>query len=199
MKWIAITGGIASGKSRVAQYIRSLGHPVVSADQLARELSQPGGEAYSEILQAFGSMVLAQDQSIDRKQLGALVFKDKERLRELEGILHPLIQKKADQIRKELQLKGHLVAFYEVPLLFEKNLAHRFDQILLVVANEQAQIDRLGDRDHLSHEEALLRIKAQMPADLKRSRSNFVIENTKTLLELDREVDQVLQKILAQE
>lgn len=192
MRWIGLTGGIASGKSTVGQVIEKAGFSVVDADQLAREVLKTGPKAHNEIVAAFGQDVATVHGEIDRAKLGQIVFADKEKLRQLEGILHPRIRDLALQRKAELESKGVKTAFYMVPLLFEKNMQDQFDEIVVVSCPEEIQKERLIKRDGLSDIEAKQRLAAQLPLAEKIRQADHVIENSGTKEELEEKVRELV-------
>jgi dephospho-CoA kinase len=185
MKWIGLTGGIASGKSTVAAIIEKNGIPVVNADHVAHQALDPGSTVYPKILQVFGAGVVHGDGQIDRNKLGALVFKDSKLREELEQLVHPFVKKRVSEIRKKLASDGHEMAVYDVPLLFEKNMDKDFDRILLVYCDPETQIQRLMARNSLTRDQAVLRLYSQIPLEQKKARAHDIIENTKTLIDLE--------------
>jgi dephospho-CoA kinase len=185
MKWIGLTGGIASGKSTVAAIIEKNGIPVVNADQVAHLALDPGSPVYPKILQAFGRDIVHTDGSIDRNKLGALIFKDPSLRDTLEKLVHPFVREQVKEIRSDLASQGHPVAVYDVPLLFEKNMEKDFDHILLVSCDPETQIQRLMKRNSLTREQAELRLRSQIPIAQKKSKAHTVIENTKSLIDLE--------------
>lgn len=178
MKWIGLTGGIATGKSTVKNRLMALNIPVVDADQISHELTQVGGSGYKAIVSQFGNNILNPDQTLHRKKLGEIVFSDKQKLLQLEQILHPLIQAEVKTRRADYQSKGHKICFYDVPLLFEKNLQAQFDQIVLVYAPLTTQVDRIMLRDGLDHTQALARIHNQLPMAVKIQKSHHCLDNS---------------------
>ena len=178
MKWIGLTGGIATGKSTVKNRLIELNIPVIDADQISHELSQVAGLGYKAIVSHFGTGILNTDQTIHRKKLGEIVFSDKQKLLQLEQILHPLIQAEVKQRKTQFQAEGQVICFYDVPLLFEKNLHAQFDQIVLVYAPLTTQVDRIMLRDSLDHIQALARINAQLPMSEKIQRSHLCLDNS---------------------
>jgi dephospho-CoA kinase len=120
MKWLGLTGGIASGKSTVAKILRELSVPVVDADELSRQAVRPGTAGLKKIKSQFGAIILNSDGTLNRGALGKIVFGSQEKLHLLEAILHPEIQELRAQERRRLEREGTLIAFYDVPLLFEK-------------------------------------------------------------------------------
>lgn len=197
MKWIGLTGGIATGKSTVAKILRDIGIAVVDADILAREVTKPGSKAVEEIKQAFGAEMVGADGNLDRSRLGRLVFQDPEKLKKLESILHPKIQDLRSRERLKLEQAGHALAFYDVPLLFEKNMQSEFDAILLVYASPEDQKRRLQERDHLKENEMDLRLKAQMPIDEKVKMAQYVILNNGSVADLKLNVQSILKDLVA--
>lgn len=195
MRWIGLTGGIATGKSEVSKILRDLGHLVVDADALAREVVAPGSAGLQAVVQRFGSEILTAQGELDRKKLGQRVFGQPGDLRDLENLLHPLIQTRVREIRTQAEKAGRSVAFYDVPLLFEKNLGPQFDSILVVTCSEALQLQRIRDRDGLSEAEAKQRLASQWPLKDKESRASYLIRNEGTRDELKSRVQQVLNSL----
>ncbi|MCX7977963.1 MAG: dephospho-CoA kinase [Bdellovibrionaceae bacterium] len=194
MKWIALTGGIGTGKTTVAKLIQSLGVPVVDADQIAREVLEKGQPAYDEVVRHFGRGILLPDGRVDRRNLGRIVFQNSSELNVLENIVHPRVQEKVKKIREELKASGHPLAFYDVPLLFEKGI-FGFDAVVCVVTSPQVQKERLRARGGLSDAEIEERISSQLPLHEKASRSDYVIDNDKDLASLKVQVAQLVQRL----
>jgi dephospho-CoA kinase len=192
VKWIGLTGGIATGKSTVAMILREMGHPVVDADELARTVVKPGtpvGDAtLVRVAQVFGPEILNPDGSLDRSRLGQKVFQDPDLRLKLEAILHPEIQKLRASERRRLENDGFPMAFYDVPLLFEKHLESEFDHVVLVYTSEFLQRERLKARDHLGDEEISARLAAQWPIEEKKKRADYVILNSSGKDELRAQV-----------
>jgi dephospho-CoA kinase len=193
--WIGLTGGIASGKSTVSNLLRARGLAVVDADELAREVVQIGAPAHNEIRQAFGPEVFLASGELNRKKVGEIVFKDRSQLAKLEAILHPRIRELASRRRNELAVLGQKLAFYDVPLLFEKNMEKLFDIIVVVVAEPAKQLERLMKRDGFSREESERRLNAQIPIGEKAKRTSFVISNHGDLPALELAVDECLTRL----
>lgn len=178
MKWIGLTGGIATGKSTVKTKLNLLNIPVIDADMISHEITQIGQSGYHQILSQFGNSILNSDKSLNRKQLGDIVFNDSQKLLQLEQILHPLIQAEVQSRKKAYHQKGEALCFYDVPLLFEKKLEAQFDLIVLVYAPITTQVERIMLRNNLTHTQALARIKAQIPIHEKVSRANYCLDNS---------------------
>ena len=177
MKIIGLTGGIGSGKSTVAAILTQLGETVIDADQLAREAVKPGTPAYESIISSFGRDILQTDCTINRKVLGHIVFADPEARHRLESITHPAIRALFRERTEQLRQEGKDLAFYMAPLLIEAGVADNVDEIWVVYVDEATQIQRVMERDHLSRDEAQLRLAAQMPMDEKRKYGSVVIDN----------------------
>ena len=192
-----MTGNIASGKSTVASRFAELGATVVDADVLARDAVAVGTPAYQKVVARWGSHVLQPDGTLDREALRHKVFADKTQLDELNSIVHPDVNKLRRKMVTEARKRGDAVLIYVVPLLFERRLANEFDQIILVDAPKETRFDRLTRLRGLSEEDSANMISAQMLAELKRARADFVIENDGSLEELREKVDEVWERLTA--
>lgn len=174
---VGLTGGIASGKSTVGRIFRELGVHVVDADLVAREVVAKGSEGLAEIVKTFGEGVLAEDGSLDRKKMGAIVFTDPEKRRQLEAITHPRIGQRSMAELAALAQRGDAYGIYEAALLVE-NGSHRMMQALVVVAaSAETQVRRVMERDGLSADEARARLAAQLPLEEKIAVADHVIWN----------------------
>lgn len=192
-KIIGITGGIASGKSVVTDFLRSQGYQVIDADQVVHELQKPGGRLYQVLLSEFGTEILLADGQLDRKKLGTLLFSRP-------NLLEKSSRLQNDIIREELALKRNQLAateelfFIDIPLLFEQEYEDWFDQIWLVDVSKDTQLERLMARNNLSQEEAQRRIAAQLSLEEKRQRAEIVIDNNGALLATLKQVQAFLDK-----
>lgn len=195
MKWIGLTGGIATGKSTVSQILKQQGYPIVDADQIAREVVAPKTVGLAQIQKVFGYEVMTDSGELNRKKLGQIVFDDIEKRLKLEKIIHPLVQERVKEIRNDLASRGHKLAFYDVPLLFEKGLQAQFDLTVCVACSDETQLKRLMSRDQLDSKAALARIKSQMSLSQKISLSDHVIWNDGNLIDLEYQVNDALIKI----
>lgn len=179
MKVIALTGGIGSGKSRVARLLGELGAAVISADEIAREVTAPGTPAHRAVVEAFGPEVLLADGSLDRRALAARVFADEEARRRLEAITHPEIRREMAR-RLEALRSGSPpppAAVLEIPLLFETGRQHEFDEVWVVWAPREARISRVMARDGVRREDVEARMRAQLPLEEKVKLADVVIDN----------------------
>lgn len=195
MKCIGLTGGIATGKSTVASMLRELGARIVDADQVAREIVEPGQKAWEEIVEAFGKEILRADKTIDREKLRKIVFKDETARKRLETITHPRIRALAQQKMQKLATEGAQVLVYEAALLFENRGHLWLRPVILVACDLATQKKRLRERDGLNDEEIEQHLKAQMPIDEKRRLADYVIENTGARESLKKRVREVWEQI----
>jgi dephospho-CoA kinase len=172
-----LTGGVASGKSTVAQMFAELGAKIIDADRLGHELIRPPQPAYHEIVSRFGFEILDPQGEIDRQRLGAVVFGDAENLRALNAILHPRIMERCDQLSEGFHLQDpRAVVLVDAALIYEAGLAARFAKIIVTWCRPEQQLERLMARTALSRDEAQRRIAAQMPMEEKRRRADYVID-----------------------
>jgi dephospho-CoA kinase len=187
---IGLTGGIASGKSTVSLMLAEKGAVIIDADQVSREIVQPGKPAWQEIVDWQGRAILLADGTIDRKRLGRLIFRNKEARLKLNRIIHFRVKEEM-AARAEAALKGspEAVLVYDVPLLFEAGMHNLVDLIVLVYVSPDMQIIRLQQRDKLSRKDALLRIRAQMPLEEKKKYAHTVIDNSASLQDTACQVD----------
>ncbi|MBX3186929.1 MAG: dephospho-CoA kinase [Labilithrix sp.] len=197
MHVFGLTGGIASGKSAVASRLRARGVPVIDADELARVAVEKGSEGLADVVRAFGSHVLAEDGSLDRKRLAAEVFGDDEKRKKLNAIVHPIVTTLTFTRAAELRDEGHPLACYEAALIVENGVADAFRPLVVVAAPEATQIARACARDGAAAAEIQARIRAQTPLAQKVELADYVIENTGTLADLERRTDEVLDAICA--
>lgn len=188
MNWYGITGGIGTGKSSVSSILKSRGWPIVDADELAREALAPGTAGFQEVISTFGESILDINKNIDRQKLGQIVFKNSSKLRQLENIIHPLVQKRVAELKNFFLNTNVAAAFYDVPLLFEKKLNRDFDSVILVYCTPQQQRERLLKKTSLSVDEISDRINAQISIDEKKNKSDFIIDNTRGKSDLLSEV-----------
>ena len=195
---IGLTGGIASGKSIVAEMFQNLGAHIIDADRIGREIMIPGTDAYERVVNAFGREILKDDLTIDRKKLGGIVFENPEKLRLLNECTHPFIfREMARQVEKIRENNPDALIIVDVPLLIETNIQNIFDKIIVVYSDETAQMKRLNERDGLSDTEARKRISSQMPLTEKIKYADFVIYNDEGLENTRKQVEEISKKLSA--
>jgi dephospho-CoA kinase len=173
---------------------------VIDHDGLVHTLQEPGQPVWKRIIETFGRDILDADERIDRKKLGALVFDNEQRRKVLEGIVHPAVLEEAQRQRDEIgRQERQAIVLSDIPLLLEVGMQDRFDLILLVYAPPEVQILRVMKRNNLSREEAIARLKSQMPIDEKLKFADLAIRNDGTMRELEKNVEEVWRELLARE
>jgi len=186
---IGLTGNIASGKSEVARMLADRGATIIDADELAREAVEPETQALKDIIKRWGKDVLNQDGGLDRAALRQIVFADQNELDALNRIVHPGVTRLRDREIARARERGDPIVVCVIPLLFERNIVEEFDAIILVDAPRPLRLERLVATRGLEATEAMNMIASQMPAELKRARADFVVENDGSLDKLERDVD----------
>ena len=191
---IGITGGIASGKSTVTEFLRQQGYQVIDADQVVHELQEPGGRLYQALLSAFGPAIFQEDGRLDRPKLGAMIFGNPELLAQSSQIQNQIIREELAG-RRDLLEEMEDIFFMDLPLLFELQYEDGFDQIWLVDVTVETQLSRLMSRNALSQEEAEKRIAAQLSLREKRKRADVLIDNNGSLEATRQQIRDALQKL----
>jgi len=189
MLLIGLTGNIASGKSEVARMLAERGATLIDADVLAREAVEPDTQALKDIVKRWGKDVLKSDGSLDRGALRQIVFANRNELDALNRIVHPGVTRLRDREIAKARERGDEIVVCVIPLLFERNLVEEFDAIILVDAPRPLRLERLVRTRGLDETDAMNMIVSQMPAELKRARADYVIENNGSLEDLERDVD----------
>ena len=189
---IGLTGGIASGKSTVAKLLASYGAETIDADQVARDVVLPGSVGLQAVVNEFGAEVLSDSGELDRDLLGQIVFKEPEKRKALEQILHPLIKKRTTEL---LAASKSSVVVYAVPLLVEANVDYPFDMILTVEAGVENQVERIVRSRGLSEADAQRRIDAQASTAERSERADFVIDSSGTHAQLEQQIAILWPKI----
>jgi dephospho-CoA kinase len=193
---VGLTGGVATGKSTVAKMFKQYGAVVIDADLLVRQVVEPGKPAWRKIVEAFGTAVLNPDRTLNRRELGAAVFRNRTKLRRLEHIIHPRVAREQARLTKEATQKNpQAVVIYDVPLLFEARIDKRVDRTIVVTADRDTQIMRLKKRNGLSRAEAIRRIRSQMPLAKKIQRADHVLNGTCSRPSLRRQVAKLLKSL----
>jgi dephospho-CoA kinase len=186
---IGLTGNIASGKSEIAKMLGDRGATVIDADVLAREAVQPDTQALKDIVKRWGKDILKKDGSLDRAALRQIVFTDQSELDALNRIVHPGVTRLRDREIALARERGDPIVVCVIPLLFERNLVEEFDAIVLVDAPRPLRLERMVATRGMEATDAMNMIASQMPAELKRARADYVIENDGSLQDLERDVD----------
>ena len=197
MRLIGLTGGIGTGKSRVAGFLRDLGVTVIDADEATRAVQAPGTEGLRLLADAFGEEILTPEGALDRPRLAAIAFADPKARQRLNGIVHPLVRRWMAERQREAAARGDPLVVLDVPLLFETRGTDGLDAVILVYAPEELQLKRLTELRGMDERAARERIAAQMPIDEKRRLASHVILNTGTLDELRAEAERTWAEVLA--
>ncbi len=191
MLLVGLTGNIGSGKSTVDQLLSERGATIIDADVLARRAVEIGTPGYRSIVGRWGTWILGPDGTLDRGALRRIVFSDPAELEQLNTLVHPEVERMRAALVEAARLRGDKLVVCDVPLLFERKMTDLFDRIVLVDAPRPVRLERLVRERGLRETEAMDMIVAQMPAELKRARADFVIDNIGTLTELDARVAEV--------
>jgi dephospho-CoA kinase len=191
---IALTGGIATGKTYVASRLREAGVPVIDADVLAREVVAPGTPGLDAVIQRFGGAILTSEGTLNRARLGEIVFRDESARKDLEAIVHPAVRRRIEKFFEQLP-ENTPFAVADIPLLYETGRAKDFDRVIVVAASPETQIARVMARDGLSRETAERRLAAQLPIASKVDKADFVIRTDGTYAETADQVAALLKKL----
>lgn len=194
LRRIALTGGIATGKSYVANRLREAGVPLVDADVLAREVVAPGTPGLAAVRKRFGPDAVRRDGSMDRVRIGQIIFKDKRARQDLEAIIHPEVQAAIERFFAALPRRTPF-AVADIPLLFETRRQGQFNSVIVVACPRQMQLERLMSRNKLSREDAERRIAAQLPIDEKVKKATYVIRTDGTFDETDGQIKELITKL----
>ena len=191
---VGLTGNIACGKSLVSQYLKQKDIPVVDADLIARKVVEPETEGLAKLINVFGKEILLSSGELDRRKLGQIVFSSVEKKAQLDNILAPLI---LEEVKKQLSsFKDEALVVADIPLLFEQpEYLALVDEVWLVVANQEQQLERLIKRNGYERQEALNRIMAQMPIEQKLSSADVIIDNRGSKEATLAQIDQLLETI----
>lgn len=191
---IGLTGGIASGKSTAAEYLKKKGAEIIDADQIAHQISKKGKKGWKRVVSEFGEDILKENKEIDRAKLAEVIFSDSEKRKKLESLLHPIIISKMKKEAGELLSQNKTVVMM-APLLFEAGIDDFCDQVWLIAVDKKEQLKRIIKRDEISCEEALNRIESQMSQEEKIKKSDVVITNNGSIENLKTKIDYYWEKI----
>ena len=190
---IGITGGIASGKTAVSDYVKKMGYPVIDADELSREIMEPGSPVLNEVRKTFGKAVFHADGSLDRQALGRLVFSDRAARQQLDAITHPAIGRLAQQRFSEH--RHDALVFFVVPLLYESGMDQYCDSVWLVHVDDALREKRLMARDNIDAAYARQKMASQMTEMERLSHRPEVIRNDGNLEQLHKQVQALIKKL----
>ena len=190
---IGLTGGIATGKTTVSNYLKELGYSIIDADVIARQVVEPGTKGLRMITDTFGEKVLTSDGLLDRQHLAQLVFTSSEQLQQLNRILQPIIR---ERIQEPISTSKDPVVVIDVPLLYEQHYEDLCDVVMVVSAQPQQQLERLMNRNHLTMDEAKNRVTSQMPLSSKERLADVVIDNNGSVEETRQQVKRWLNQVV---
>ena len=205
---VGLTGGISSGKSTVLKIFKNFGCKTVDADEIAHQLTRPGTKVLKEIVRKFGREVLNKDGTLNRKRLAEAIFRDRQKRKSLNAIMHPKIiaemkrkirefQKRARRSKLKATGRKRDILLVDIPLLFEAKLEYLVDKIILVYVPQKIQIERLQRDDKLTFKEARARISAQIPLHKKKKYANYVINGDLDYTSLRKQVGLVYKDLLS--
>lgn len=196
---ICLTGSIATGKTTISNFMAKKGCILIDTDLVVHNMYNSGTEASKKIKNEFGDNCINEDGSVNRKKLGDIVFENKDKLKKLNEIIHPLVREEVfrqtdiyKQIEKENNL--NLIVVYVIPLFFETGSNYPVDYILVSHCSEENQLERLIKRNNFTKEEAINRIKSQIPIKEKMSKANFLINTNESISSIKRQVSDLLSK-----
>ncbi len=189
MAYFGLTGGVASGKSTVARMFEEAGARIIDADHIGHELLRSSLPAYQEVVKQFGREILNPSGEVDRRRLGAIVFAERARLDQLNAILHPRIIDRVEELTSAFRAQdSHAVVLVDAALIYEAGIGRGFTKMIVVWCRPEQQVERLIAKAGMTREEAERRIPAQMSAEEKRRRADYVIDTSGTLDETRRQV-----------
>ena len=192
---VALTGGIATGKSHVRARFEALGVPTIDSDVLAREAVAPGTSGLAAVVTRFGEGVLHSDGTLDREALAKIVFADPDARKALEAIIHPEVRRAIDEWFAALDPDRYPYAIADIPLLYEVGRAPDFNAVIVAACDPDTQVRRVMKRDEVSEVDARQRLAAQLPIDKKAGRANYVIRTDGTYEDTNRQVCDLFERL----
>lgn len=192
---IGLTGGIATGKSTVSNYLKELAYPLVDADLIARQLVEPGQEGLERLVARFGRKILDESGALNRQAFGQRLFGDAQLRQEVDQLLHPLIYEALEAESQRLAQAGVALAFFDIPLLYETGYDQKMDQVWVVYLPHDLQVERLMARNGWNQGQAEAAIASQASIETKRQGADLVIDNQGSLAATFAQVDQALSRL----
>jgi len=197
---VGLTGGIASGKSTIADMFKGEGAYIIDIDMISRDVVKPGKPAWQDVIHIFGKEVLNEDQTLNRKKVGDIVFSDAEKRKKLEEIIHPKITAETLMKINEIAKKDNqAIVIIDIPLLIETDKQDTVNKVVLVYTSPQGQIERLVKRDGLSLEDAHKRLTSQMPIENKKKYAHYIINNEEPLKKVQKRVKEIFRELKKEE
>ena len=192
---IGLTGGIGTGKTSVSNILSSLGASIINADKIGHKIYEPNSEGWKEVINTFGKEILNENQEINRKKLGSIVFKDKKYLDQLNSITHPRIYSEIESELQTLSNKDVEISVVEAALLIEAKWTSLANEVWITVSKENTIYERLEKRDGLNSEAIKSRISSQMPSKEKLKFADVIIKNDSSIKDLEKQVQYYWKKI----
>jgi dephospho-CoA kinase len=196
MKVVGLTGGIGTGKSTVSKMIEEIGIPVIDADKISKAIVEKRSPILKKIVEEFGIEVINPDGTLNRKKLGKIVFENAEKREKLNSIMHPAVKRKIVEEISALKKAGNKICVIDVPLLIESGFTDLVHKLIVVYANESIQVKRIIERDNLTEDEAMKRIKSQMPFEEKRKYADYILDNSKSMEFTKEQLINILRDIM---
>lgn len=193
--FLGLTGGIASGKSTADEFFKKKKIPIIDSDLIAHKIMEIGQNGYKAVVDYFGTDILNDDQTINRRKLGGIVFNDKAKLKKLNELTHPLVHQEIKQQMARYRANQEKLVVIDVPLLFESGFESLCNGVLVISITPELQIERLMKRNAFTKKEAIARINNQMPLSEKEKRATYVVANTGTIDNLEKKLSDLLQEI----
>ena len=193
--FLGLTGGIASGKSTADEFFKKKKIPIIDSDLIAHRIMEIGQNGYKAVVDYFGTDILNDDQTINRRKLGGIVFNDKAKLKKLNELTHPLVHQEIKQQMAQYRANQEKLVVIDVPLLFESGFESLCNGVLVISITPELQIERLMKRNAFTKKEAIARISNQMPLSEKEKRATYVVANTGTIDDLEKKLSDLLQEI----
>ena len=193
--FLGLTGGIASGKSTADDFFKKKNIPIIDSDLIAHKIMEVGQAGYQAVVDYFGSKILTDNQTINRRKLGEIVFNDQAKLKKLNSLTHPLVHQEIKRQMEQYRLNQEKLVVIDVPLLFDSGFESLCDGVLVISISPELQLKRLMKRNNFTEKEALSRINNQMPLSEKEKRATYVVANTGTINDLEKRLSDLLQKI----
>ncbi len=193
--FLGLTGGIASGKSTADEFFKKKKIPIIDSDLIAHKIMEIGQNGYKAVVDYFGTDILNDDQTINRRKLGGIVFNDKAKLKKLNELTHPLVHQEIKQQMARYRANQEKLVVIDVPLLFESGFESLCNGVLVISITPELQIERLMKRNAFTKKEAIARINNKMPLSEKEKRATYVVANTGTIDDLEKKLSDLLQEI----
>ncbi len=190
---VGLTGGFGVGKSSVAQRFKNMGAEIIDADDMAHAAMKKGSPVFDAVIELFPEALHPGGKKMEREKIAEIVFSDPKKRKELEAIIHPYVYKK---IAEEIEESDRSVIFVEVPLLFEAGFETLCDKVVVVTCNATVKMKRLINKK-FTEQEVRARERAQMPESLKAQKANFIIDNSKSIYQTQREIERLWYKFVS--